>query len=494
MSNVASLFPLCTPSIFPECKQKGNHNHILPQQQELLDSTERFIACVGGYGSAKTLAICVMAHLLSVSIPGNMGIVVRRSLPKLHDSTERIFLEVIERSGEQVHYREMRDGWPHRIIYANGSEVYFRETKDLGRFLGPEYGWFYIDEAQEEPEKTFKDLIGRLRLPRASKYLRGFIATNPPSNQHWIAKVWPKPGSWKDTISIRGGQKITTSWRMIRSSTYDNPFLRPDYVASLLQQNSPDEAKRIIEGHYGFVREGDPVYPTFDFFKHVGDPPTRYMTLYRVWDFGFECPACSWSQIFRCKKQNLHMITLQELMGSNLESEAFATQVIKTTKDSFPDIPISLIIDGGDAAGAQVNEHGPGPIIRLGRPKSEGGFDIRFRYRKFPDIDTGLDLIRRLLRTKCQCGYYLYMTHRRNRNLIEALSGGYHYPKSKPGKERGIKPLKDGFFDNIADTLRYTAELFYRPAEQGQMQVADEFYDHAEQPERNRWDWMEGRA
>ncbi|KKL05622.1 hypothetical protein LCGC14_2604210, partial [marine sediment metagenome] len=95
---IEDLFPPCT---IEGCKDKTPlHIHILPLQQEFLDATERFVALIGGYGSGKTLPACIMGHLLSISIPGNMGIILRRSLPKLHDSTERIFLEVLERSGE----------------------------------------------------------------------------------------------------------------------------------------------------------------------------------------------------------------------------------------------------------------------------------------------------------------------------------------------------------------------------------------------------------
>ena len=430
-------------------------------QQALLDSREKFVALVGGFGSGKTLGVSVLGHLLSTGVSGNMGIIVRRSLPKLHDSALRIYLEVLQRSGVDFKARELRDGWPHRLIYANGSEVFFRETKDLGRFLGPEYGWFDISEAQEEPEKTFKDLVSRLRLPRASRFLKGMLDTNPPSNQHWIAKTFPKAGSWTKETKLAGGKIIKTTWAMLQSSTYDNPFLSPDYVADLQLLHPPAEAKRLIEATYGIKGDGDPVYPQFDFLKHVGDPPIRRMTLYRVWDFGYHGPAVCFGQIFRCNNNQVHVVVLHEVMGQAIETEAFAPVVFNEQAQMFPDIPPSLVMDGGDAAGAAVNEKGPGPIIRLSRPKADGGYDLRFSYQKIIDIDPGLDKVRLLLRTKCQCGYYLLMFHRRCRELISACDGGYHYPKERPGKEKGRKPVKDGYYDNIADTLRYLVTLFY---------------------------------
>lgn len=483
------LFPPCER---PDCPEHGTkHHHILPKQQELLEANEKYIALIGGYGSAKTLGGSVMGHLLSLGVPGNIGIVCRRSLPKLHDSTERIFLEILERSKINFRAREMRDSWPHRIIYPNGSEVHFRETKDIGRFLGPEYGWFMIDEAQEEPQKTYTDLKGRLRLPRAAKYLRGLIMTNPPSNQHWIAKEFPNEGSWTKTITIKDQKTITESYRMIRSTTYDNPFLDPAYVAGLLQSHTPGEVKRIVEGQYGFVQEGKPVYPMFDYLKHVADPQTFRMTVYRVWDFGFHCPATMWGQIFRCKHQALHATVLHEAMGQDTESEPYAMRVLEETRQMFPNHPLTLVLDGGDAAGAQVNEKGPGPIIRLARPRNQGGFNLNFKFKKFIDIDPGLDLVRRLLRTKCKCGYYLLVIHRRCRNMIEALAGGYHYPQEKPGREAKPKPVKDGYYDNIADTLRYFLMLFYLPMEQGLDQNLLDAFDLGGMAESSPWSWME---
>ena len=455
---VSDLFPQCARK---DCDTKGTHNHVLPMQQKLLDSKEKFVALVGGLGSGKTLGVSVLGHLLSIGVPGNMGIIVRRSLPKLHDSALRIYLEVLQRSGVDFKARELRDGWPHRIIYANGSEVFFRETKDLGRFLSAEFGWFDIAEAQEEPESTFKNLSDRLRLPRAARYYKGMIDTNPPSNQHWIARLFPKSGSWIKEVKLPDGKIIKTSWAMIQSSTYDNPFLSPDYVAGLLLLHTPAEAKRLISGNYGFTAEGDPVYPQFDFLKHVGDPATRRMTLYRVWDFGYHGPTVCFGQIFRCTKNQVHVNVLHEVMKQDTETEAFAPIVFLEQAQMFPEIPLSLTIDGGDAAGAAVSEKGPGPILRLSRTKADGGYDLRFSYQKVIDIDPGLDKVRLLLRTKCNCGYYLLMFHRRCSELIQAMSGGYHFPKERPGKEKGRKPVKDGHYDNIADTLRYLVWLFY---------------------------------
>jgi len=512
---VIDLFPACPnltcTKLNPIDRGDGTHAHMLVIQHQIVDSTAKHFAAVGGYGSGKTLGICVLGNLLSLSVPGNMGIVLRQSLPKLHDSTERIYLQVLERmqekTGISVQFREMRDGFPHRIIYENGSEVLFRPSADLGRFLGPEYGWCYLNEAQEEPEKAYKDLTGRVRLPQASKYLKVFLDTNPPHQTHWIAKMFPHEGVWTKDFEI-DGQIVSTTWEMRRSSTKGNPFLDPEYVASLMATHDPNEVKKIIEGFYGFSYEGRPVFPQFRFEKHVSDPEVKSMSLVRSWDFGFHNPACTWHQMFRCKFGSLHWTILHEYVPHELTAEQFALSrdpltgkergVLWETKQWFGEkIPLSLIVDGGDAAGAQVTDKGPGPIIRLARPVEDGGFNLRFKYRKFPDIDPGLDLIRRCLTQRCKCGYYLLTVHRRCTTVIEGLAGGYHYPQERSGHAIKPKPVKDGYYDNPMDTLRYAGELFYRPASRGEggldeLEQTPQGYANERPDEPNdRFAWME---
>lgn len=420
---------------------------------------------IGGYGSSKTLGGMVLGHLLSVAVPGNMGIVVRRSLPKLRDSTQRIFLEVLDRSKADVEFREMRDGWPGRIIYRdNGSEVTFRETKDLGRFLGPEYGWFAVDEAQEEPETTFKNLLGRLRLPRASRYLKALLMTNPPRRGHWIQKRFPKEGAWAETVDV-DGTLVKVTFKMIRSRTADNPFLDAEYIAQLKLTHTPEELRGILSGEYRSDFDGKPVYkPPFSTALHVGSFPTLKATVARGWDFGYHHPVVTWHQMFRCQEERRpHWRILREMILEDLDYKELYTKVQEHGAVWFPDHNRYMYLDAGDAAGAQVSDKGPGPVVELAKPP----YNLQIRYTAMRDVDPSIRFIRDLLRSKCPCGHYLLEVDRECPEVIEMLQGGYHYPKDRAGlvKPDG-KPVKDGYYDNIADSVRYTGWNLYRAARQ----------------------------
>lgn len=451
---VVDLFPLCQSET---CPLRGQHRHPLPHQLALIESSEKYVVLKGGYGSAKTLAACILGVLLSLNIAGNRGFVGRRTYSKLNDSTLKTFMEVLGRAQEQFGLewkeRENRDGFPHRIIFPNDSEVVFRETKDIGRFLGPEYGWFYIDEAAEEPESTFTGLMGRLRLPHAGQYLKGILTTNPPTEQHWIAKRF---GLEDGVIEyVEPTTQIKSTYRLISSSTRDNPHLPPGYLADLLVGLTPAEVKRVVEGNYGFSPEGPPVYPTFRHELHVNVPALAPAPLIRAWDFGFRHPAVTWHQLWTCRRANKpHWSILHETNVEKLEAEELAKVVVAETKLIFPDVSPSLLLDCGDTAGAAVSDKGPGPIIRLARPP----YGLRFRHRKIAKIAPGVELINKLLRQRCECGLPTVIVHRRAKNVIDGFAGGYHRPKNRPTDD----PVKDGFYDDYMDSVRYAAENFVR--------------------------------
>ncbi len=473
------FFPPCSASTCPEM---GRHKHILPHQRELLESPAKYVWMSGGYGSAKTLPACVLGVMLSLTVPGNRGFVGRRTYAKLHDSTQATMFEIMERIGLLEHcvLRENRDGWHHRVILPNSSEIIFRETKDIGRFLGPQYGWFLLDEVTEEPESTFTKLMGRLRLPRAGAYLKGILLSNPPDRRHWLPRWFgEQPGMRKIEDPTTG---FVTTFHHIRSATTQNPHLPPGYVESLRLLN-PNEYRKVVTGELGFTADGPPVYPEFAHNVHVGIPELRPGSpLRRGWDFGFRHPAVVWGDVFACKRGVIHTVILHELDIEQVEAEELARRVIEETTRRWPRVPARMIQDAGDAAGAAVSDKGPGAIIRLARPP----FNLRFRFQRISNIDPGLDLIRKLLRAGvCPCGLPVFHVHRGCRNVIDAFAGGYHYPT----KNRD-KPVKDGHYDDFADATRYFVWNFVRPELSGGVISTIERVNEDVAPSP-AWAWMD---
>ena len=55
------LFPYCC---LPNCKDPGQHGHILPHQREILTDGNQYLYCQGGVGSAKTVAFAAKCVLV----------------------------------------------------------------------------------------------------------------------------------------------------------------------------------------------------------------------------------------------------------------------------------------------------------------------------------------------------------------------------------------------------------------------------------------------
>ena len=228
--------------------------------------------CSGGYGSAKTQWAVAMGVALTLQIPGNVGFVLRRSYPKLRDSVLRVYLETLDRLGVRYETGDHEQGMPHLVVVpAVGSEIRFRESGKIGRLLSTECGWFHLEEAQEEPKGTWGPLVGRLRLPAAAGYLKGLLTSNPPTHQHWLAEVFgmtPGPGRRVDPVT---GEAFTT--RLILVSSRQNPHLPAGYVAALVTTHAAHDVRRLVDGQFGFMADGAPVYPQFDLTKHVRQVP-----------------------------------------------------------------------------------------------------------------------------------------------------------------------------------------------------------------------------
>lgn len=462
---IEDLLPWCSN---PKCGDgpaaAGPHKHLLPAQREVLESDAKYIATVGGYGSGKSLGVGMLEYVLLSQVPGNRGIVIRRTYPKLHDTEQRMFFEILERSGADWKGYEKRDGWYHRIVLPNLSELFFRESKDLGRFLGPEYGFFHIGEGIEEPEATFTALQGRLRLPAARRYLKGIVSTNPPSRRHWVSRIFgPEPG----IIVAKDEEGITTKYHRIWSPTRENPNLPASYIADLKRSLPPSEVQRVLEGKTTFQFEGKGVYSKkFQWHRHVvpalepkKNSDGTIWPMHRSWDFGFHCPAVGWHQFYKCYHGKTHWMILRETDCRDLYDEDLCAIVKSVSRDEFP--KCLGWTDIGDAAGAKPSTGGPGPIVRLMRPP----YTIKFHYKKMPSLDPGIALVESVLSAPdCPppCGQPILMIHPSCQFTVEMFSGGYHYTKEKYDRETSAKPVKDGLYDNYADMVRYEAEIGYR--------------------------------
>jgi len=411
----------------------------LPKQQQFHNSPAKYKALVGGFGSGKTAAGCAEAIELSLRYPGNEGWICRRTGTELEDSTMSTFFEMLPESYIRSFNKTKRN-----LVLYNGSRVKFRTLDDPDKIRGPNLGFFYIDEASEVREIFFRKLMGRLRLATAL-YRPGFITTNPPYKDHWIYKLFVEQES--------------TKYQIITAPSAENPYLPPDYVQELRESYPADWVKVFLDGEFGFLPEGRPVYPEFRPSLHVrkldvipGIPITR------GWDFGYHHPVCVFTQ-----KLGDRMHVLGELEGQEEKIDDFAKRVLATCAKRFPEV--RQYVDWCDPAGQQHNDKSDRTSFQI---MTTLGIVPRAKPRAITD---GILINRILLQprettvstTICpDTGQELYETDITPGmlvdpsaiKLIEGFSGGYHYPEKMQPDEKKL-PRKDNIFDHLQDAIRY---------------------------------------
>jgi hypothetical protein len=192
------------------------------------------------------------------------------------------------------------------------------------------------------PHAVIKALKGR--VGRFPKVLEGgcvdpgiIMDTNPPDDDSWWYKLFEEDR--QDNVAIfkqpsgRGDKAENIA------------YLPPDYYANM--QSSDEDFNRVyIDGLYGYVREGKPIYPGYADTIHCKefDIPNG-VEIWRGWDFGLT-PSC----VFTLVHPDGRWMVFDELVADDLGITSFADQVNLHTADKYEGYKLR---DYGDPAGQQ---------------------------------------------------------------------------------------------------------------------------------------------
>lgn len=231
----------------------------LPHQSAfILSKSPAPVLMDGGFGAAKTDALCMWAYLQCELYPNNLVLVGRHEYTDLADSTIRSFFNLPYVSRNPSNWNEGRSTYKHH----NGSEILFRHLDDEAGLKNLNLGAVGIDQAEEIQPDRFDLLLGRLRRPHASRQYR---LTANPNGHDWLWQLFYGPGSvvWRSEHVeefYTASPDYRDGYQVIRCSTLDNPHLPADYVARLLKDYPPEFIEQYVKGS----REVMPGYRFFD--------------------------------------------------------------------------------------------------------------------------------------------------------------------------------------------------------------------------------------
>ena len=477
---LTEFFPDC---ILPKCELRDtSHQHILPHQQDILSCSSMYLYCQGGVGSAKSLAFAVKCVYLACTIPRNVGFVARLHYDDLFTSSWKEILQCISRLVDkdlipEPKYKKKVQGEYTQIDFWNGSELHAFQAKNLQRALGSSFGFFWVDDAMEVEEgffvgnNTSGGVLSRLRLPhirfnratynedhRKHGSLHGMVSSNPPPYGHWLHKLFgSKPG-------VHSLDNDTVTWMQVETTS--NPFVGEDYAKSIIavqkKMGRPEGViQRIIKGQSIPAYRGIPVFPQFDRAVHIA--PLIFkpeLPLIRSWDFGYNHPAVTFSNIFKCAYRTNHYFTLSEVGDATNVNiyQFYDNYVLPHTKVLYSNA--KLLRDCGDRSGYRSS-----PSNKDNRSDMKiliDEYHLPFRW-KYINLEPSLQYIRGLLHPKkpCPCGLPLVLISNRCPILAGALEGGYHFSQSRSGSV-SVKPIEDHYFADVACAWRYGAENYVK--------------------------------
>lgn len=388
---------------------------------------DKFTLQSGAYGSGKTMTNSWIILRECLQYPGNLGLAGAETYPQLRETLQADFDTLISAYLEAglVKY----NGTERKYTFWNGSQVLFWPVvgsdakRQRHRIRSLNLGFAVLEEVTGIPEATTLEILGRLRRPRTSRRLYG--SCNPDSPSHYLYQWFveeDRPGH-----------------RLIKSNTYNNPFLPPDYIRALEHSLGEEMASRYLRGEW--VNFEGLVYREFDRDVHIIPPfdlggltpeGHRLSHRWRALDFGGANPHA--------------VLWFAEDASGNVyvTGEWFKAQV------GLDEVAAAL---KRDPVGVVYRDHDVADSLTLEQVYEVQGLTPA-RKEKMPGIAT----VQQFMRPAYPGGPPRLRIFNTCKNLIREI-GRYKWPEGTDARDPGNEPVKKD--DHALDALRYGLHTRY---------------------------------
>ena len=403
-------------------------------QRKFLYSPAKFKAYKGMAGCAKTSTICASMIARCFLQPNFRGAIGRHDYNKLMGTTAQRVEEMLSRVSPTCIVG--RDKTPPMKLKIQAFDGSISELDFIGLKEYPgSYEWHRIavDEADEVESRVMTLLPSRLRAPITPNVPPDYgmdVAFNPPDETHDLYTACTGLNS--------EGRKIADPfYELFEPQEGENDEnLPPNYYEDNFRGMPEDMLDRLKRGKWGVNFQGDPVYPQFSSRLHLVDniPFEDQYPIFRFWDFGFRRPAC----IFVQMDDEYRLRVIAEILGKDEEARPFIERVKAFTNRNFPNC--CGYLDFGDPAARQKKDTGSTLAVL-----EEAGIYLIFI---ISTIEEGLRRTRYLLERIIKQIPAITISRKNAPLTARMFMGGYRIGPNG-------RPLKDGFYDHLADAFRY---------------------------------------
>lgn len=418
----------------------------LPKQKMFMDAAldalgPQFIAYYGGYGSGKSLILCIINIIWGV-LHGGEYVISRQFMPELRRTTYQVFKEILPK--ELLIEERVADAQFRIRSQAGEAKFHFVGLDEPGKLDSLNLSGVSIDEASQSTEEAMLKLQGRLRN---KKGLRKMLLAGNPKGHDFVYRYFLKqdcfrPFKHPSTNRIISAEEQKKSYQMFIAPSTENKHLPPNYVAQMLSTYSAERIARDVMGSFDSFQ--GQVYNEFDRSIHVIKPfkiPETW-TKFIGADHGYRNPA-AFVWIACDYDENLYVYR------EYYEREKKIDEICHD---------VDVLSKGEKLEGIWID-----PSTKANRGKDS---DFQTYLENLPkgiplipannEVSTGIDRTKQYLRVDERTNKPRLFIFDNCTNLIDEIVQ-YRYEELSPGQERdkNIKesPVKKD--DHACDALRY---------------------------------------
>ena len=267
MSKVVNLNDL-----FPQAED-GTRSP-LPKQKLTLDACldpngPQFIAYYGGYGSGKSLILCVINIIWGV-LYGGEYVIAREFMPELRRTTLQTFKEILPK--DLLIEERVADAQFRIRSQVGEAKFHFVGLDEPGKLDSLNLSGVSIDEASQTSREAMLKLQGRLRN---KKGLRKMLLVGNPKGHDFVYQFFVKQDCFQpfyDPVRRRNVsvEEQKNQYKIFIAPSTENKHLPPNYVAQMLSSYSKERIERDIMGSFDAFQ--GQVYTEFRRDTHVVKP------------------------------------------------------------------------------------------------------------------------------------------------------------------------------------------------------------------------------
>jgi hypothetical protein len=317
------------------------------------------------------------------------------------------------------------------------------DEDDVRKLLSLELTFALVDEAREIPKAVLDALTGRVgrypsRLQGGCSWSGIMLVSNPSDTESWLYKLATNPPEGYEFFKQPSG---------LSPDAENLANLPPKYYERIAAGKDPEWTKVYVHGEWGFLIEGQVVYPSFRDGTHVApqrlEPlPGIGLTLGADWGL---TPAAVVLQ----QAPDGRILVLDEIVCTDTGIVRFAQMLTTYMRQHYPNNPVTAA--AGDPSGTVrgPDEKTVFEIMRQHTP---------WRWREAPgenDVTLRIESVSAALNRMVD-GRPGFMLSPACGTLRKGFAGGYHFQAVKAGNGQTFHetPRKNQY-SHVHDALQY---------------------------------------